>query len=222
MSDQEKWTAVDRYIEERLLPSDPVFAAALAANAAAGMPAIDVSPAMGKFLHLIARAACAQRILEIGTLGAYSTIWLARALPPGGRLVTLEAGPNHAGVARANLERAGLAGRAQVRIGPALETLPGVEKDGCAPFCLIFIDADKTNNAAYFDWAVKLARPGAVIIVDNTVRGGQVTDASSSDVNVQGVRRLMDALHTDSRVSATGLQTAGCKGWDGFVMAVVN
>ncbi len=217
----DQWALVDSYIVDRLMPVDPVLEAALAANAAAGLPAHDVSPAQGKFLHLIARMIGARRILEIGTLGGYSTIWLARALPPDGRVVTLEADPLHAKIALSNLERAGLGDRIDLCIGPALKTLPGIEADRPGPFDLIFIDADKTNNPGYLEWAIKLGRPGAVIIGDNVVRNGAIADANSTDPSVQGVRRFFDMLANDPRVSATAIQTAGSKGWDGFVLAVL-
>jgi predicted O-methyltransferase YrrM len=214
----DQWTAVDRYITGVLVPSDPALDAALEASAAAGLPAIQVSPAQGKFLHLLARAQGARAILEIGTLGGYSTIWLARALPPGGRLVTLEADPHHAEVARANLARAGLADVVDLRLGRALDTLPHL----AGPFDLIFIDADKPSNADYFTWALKLSRHGSVIIIDNVIRDGAVTDAASTDPDVQGVRRLNDLLADEARVSATTIQTVGSKGYDGFTMALVT
>lgn len=218
---QDQWTAVDRYFGETLAPTDAALEAALQASAAAGLPAISVSPPQGKLLHLLARIHGARRILEIGTLGGYSTIWLARALPAGGRLVTLEIEPRHAEVARGNLERAGFAQQTEVRVGPALETLPKLAAEGGAPFDLVFIDADKVNIPAYFTWALKLTRPGAVIIVDNVVRNGAVIDPASSDPSVQGVRRLNAMLAAEPRVSATSIQTVGAKGYDGFTLALV-
>jgi len=215
---QEQWTAVDRYLTELFVPSDPALDATLAASAAAGLPSIAVSPNQGKLLHLLARMAGARRILEIGTLGGYSTIWLARALPPkGGRLVTLEAVAQHADVARA-----GLSGVVELRLGEALDTLPKLEAEGCGPFDLIFIDADKTGYADYLDWSLKLSRPGTVIIADNIVRKGAVVDAGSADANVRGVRRFNERVAANPRLRATALQTVGSKGYDGFVVAVVE
>ncbi len=218
MSEQ-VWSAVDSYISERLLGgADPIFEAILRANASAGLPAIDVSPAQGKFLHLLVRIAGARRILEIGTLGGYSTVWMASALPPDGRLVTLEYSARHAAVARDNLARAGLLERVDVRQGAALDLLPALE----GPFDLVFIDADKPNNPNYLEWAVQLGRPGTVIVLDNVVRDGQVTDASSDDRNVMGSRAAFDLLHGHSRLDATALQTVGLKGYDGFAIALVK
>lgn len=220
MNGETEWRAVDDYIVERLVPGDADLAAALAANAAAGLPKIDVSAAQGKFLHLLARMIGARRILEIGTLGGYSTIWLARALPEGGRLVTLEAAPHHAEVARANLARAGLADRVALRLGPALDSLPALAEE--PPFDLIFIDADKESNAAYLGWALRLARKGSVIVCDNVVRDGRVVDAASTDAAIAGTRRFFEALAAEPRLSATALQTVGHKGWDGFAIALVE
>jgi len=217
---QDRWTEVDQYITDRLVPPDDTLDAALWASDDAGLPAINVAPNQGKLLHLLALVAGARRVLEIGTLGGYSTIWLARALPPGGRLTTLEADPAHAAVARGNLTRAGLDGRVEVRVGPALETLPLLAGEG--PFDLVFVDADKPNNPAYLDWAVRLSRPGALIVVDNVVRGGAITDRASGDPSVMGTRALFDALTADRRLTATAVQTVGSKGWDGFVLAVVT
>jgi predicted O-methyltransferase YrrM len=218
---QERWSAVDSYIGENLVPADPVLEAALRASADAGLPPISVSPSQGKLLHLLARAQGARTILEIGTLGGYSAIWLARALPSGGRLITLEAEPRHAEVARANLARAGLADVAEVRVGPAQDTLPKLHAAGDGPFDLIFIDADKPGYPDYLPWSVRLSRPGSMIIADNVVRDGAVADSASTDVNVQGVRRFIEMLAAEPRVSATAIQTVGSKGYDGFTLAVV-
>ncbi|MGE3243782.1 MAG: O-methyltransferase [Pirellulales bacterium] len=215
----EKWTAVDQYISGLLLPPDAALDEALAASAAAGLPAISVSPIQGKFLQLLARMCGATRILEIGTLGGYSTIWLARALPSGGKLVTLEIDPHHAAVAMANFERAGLADRIELRLGPARETLAALIADRVAPFDFVFIDADKPSAPQYFSESLALTRPGSVIIVDNVVRDGAVLDANSTDENVQGVRRLLRQIGREPRVTATALQTVGLKGYDGFVIA---
>jgi len=216
------WSAVDAYVVDRLLPRDDALDAALAANAAAGLPAIDVSAAQGRMLELHARMIGARRILEVGTLGGYSTIWLARALPADGRLVTLELDPHHAEVARENLARAGLAERCEVRTGPAVDTLAAMIESGEAPFDLVFIDADKPSNVAYLDAALRLTRPGSVILVDNVVRGGAVTDPASTDPSVIGTRALFDAVAAEPRLAATAIQTVGDKGWDGFLLAVVN
>lgn len=218
---QEQWSAVDDYIEGLFIPSDPVLDAALKASEQAGLPAIQVSAAHGKMLHLLAQAVGARRILEIGTLGAYSTIWLARALTPGGHLVTLESNPKHAEVALSNLARAGLSEIVQVRLGPAIETLPQLAAEHRGPFDLIFIDADKQGYAGYFAWAVKLSRPGTLILADNVVRKGAVTDAKNEDSMVQGIRRFNEAVKAEPRVSATAIQTVGNKGYDGFSMSVV-
>lgn len=219
---QEQWSAVDGFIAGLLIPADEALDAALADSAAASLPAISVSPAQGKFLHLLARLQNAQTILEVGTLGGYSTIWLARALPRDGRLVTLEADPKHAEVARANIARAGLADIVDLRMGLALETLPRLASEGFAPFDLVFIDADKVNTANYFAWALKLTRLGSLIIVDNVVRKGAVVDARSADANVQGVRRFYEMLANETRVNATAIQTVGSKGYDGFAIALVT
>jgi len=216
-----KWTAVEEYIAGQLIPPDPALESARDANAAAGMPAIDVTAAEGKFLHLLARMAGARRILEIGTLGGYSTIWLARALPEDGRLITLELEPKHAEIAQANLERAEVAGRVEIRIGPALESLEKLGKNGTQPFDLIFIDADKSNNANYLKWALRLSRPGSIIIVDNVVRDGRIVNAGDDDRDIQGSRRLFEAIAAEPRLIATALQTVGSKGYDGFAIAQV-
>jgi predicted O-methyltransferase YrrM len=219
---QEQWTAVDHYISDSLLPPDATLDTAVAACEAAGLPSIAVSPAQGKFLHLVARMLRAQNILEIGTLGGYSGIWLARALPPNGRLITLEVDPKHAEVARANFARAGLSSQIELRLAPALETLPKLAAEKRGPFDLIFIDADKPNIPAYFTWALQLARPGGVIIVDNVVRKGALADPADPDPAVQGVRRLHEMLAAEPRISATTLQTVGVKGYDGLTIAFVN
>src|SRR5436309_4966911 len=210
------WHEVDSYITDTLVQPDAALAAALEASDAAGLPQINVSPAHGKLLWLLARLQNARRILEVGTLGGYSTIWLARGLAAGGRLITLEALEKHAAVARSNLERAGLADRVEIRVGKALDTLPQL----AGPFDLTFIDADKQNNAEYFRWALKLSRPGSLIIVDNVVRDGAVIDAASRDAAVQGVRRLYELTAAEPRVAATAVQTVGVKGYDGFAIAL--
>jgi predicted O-methyltransferase YrrM len=216
------WSAVDAYIEAKLVGEETGLAQALAANAAAGLPAHDVSPAQGKFLHLLARLISARRILEIGTLGGYSTIWLARALEASGRLVSIEANPRHAAVAQANLERAGLRRRVDVRQGDARQMLPALAAEGGDPFDMIFIDADKPSNPVYLDWAIRLARPGALIVADNVVRDGTILDPHSQDPRVTGVRRFFDALAADARLEATAIQTVGSKGWDGFALIRVR
>jgi predicted O-methyltransferase YrrM len=213
-----RWAAVDALFEERLLAPDEALAAALQDAAAAGLPPIHVSPVQGKLLHLLVRAAGARRVLEVGTLAGYSTIWMARALPPDGRLTTLEIHEGAAAVARRNLDRAGVGDRVEVVVGPALDTLPQLS----GPFDVVFVDADKPRNAAYVDWAVRLGRPGTLVVVDNVVRGGAVTDAETDDPNVRGVRQLLDQLDTDDRLDATAIQTVGSKGYDGFVLAVVR
>jgi len=218
---QEVWTAVDQYINATLIPSDPVMEAALHASAEAGLPPIQVSPPQGKFLHLLARSQGARTILEIGTLGGYSSIWLARALPPDGRLLTLEANAKHAEVARSNFARAGLAGLIELRLGPALHTLSQLAAEAPGPFDFIFIDANKSAMAEYFDWALKLSRRGTMIIADNVIRDGTVIDAASKDADVQGVRRFNEQLAAEPRVSATEIQTVGSKGYDGFALALV-
>ena len=219
---QETWTVVDRYITNLLAPTDPVLDAALAASEAAGLPTINISQNQGKLLQVLARIQGARNILEIGTLGGYSTIWLARALPSGGRLITLEFEPKHAEVARGNIARAGLADVVELRVGRALDTLPELAAEGRGPFDLIFIDADKPSTADYFAWSLKLSRPGTLIVVDNVVRKGAVVDAASDDPRVQGIRRFFDALAAEKRVSATILQTVGSKGYDGFALAFVT
>jgi predicted O-methyltransferase YrrM len=214
---QELWTAVDRYITDLLVPGDAALEAALQASEDAGMPAIAVSPNQGKLLMLMAQMLGARRILEIGTLGGYSTLWLARGLAPGGRLITLEADPKHAAVARSNIARAGFENVVEVRVGRAADTLPLLE----GPFDLIFIDADKVGYPEYLRWAIALAHPGTVIVADNVVRKGAVIDRESGDPNVQGVRRFHEILASEPRLSATAIQTVGSKGYDGFTIARV-
>ena len=213
------WTAIDNYLNNALVASDPVLDAALQATEAAGLPAINVAPNQGKFLMLLARVIGARRILEIGTLGGYSTIWLARGLAPDGRLITIEANPDCADVARANLVRAGLSGQVDVRVGRAQDVLPGLTAE--APFDLIFIDADKPGTPGYFQWAVKLARRGSLIIVDNVVREGAILD-EDGDANVQGMRRFFELAAADPRVTGTALQTVGAKGHDGLAILLVT
>jgi len=220
--DRTKWSAVDAYIVEKIATPDFALDAALAANAAAGLPAIDVSPPQGKLLYLLARMARARKILEIGALGGYSTIWLARALPSDGFIVTLEAVPKHAEIARENVRRAGLSGQVRVRLGPALESLPRIAEEGIGPFDLVFIDADKPSNPDYLAWALRLARVGATIVCDNVVREGAIVDRASADPSVQGTRRMFDMIAKEPRLSATAIQTVGAKGWDGFVVAIVD
>jgi predicted O-methyltransferase YrrM len=217
----DRWAAVDRYVTDLLVPRDAALDAALEANAAAGLPAHDVSPVQGRMLELLARMRGARRILEIGTLGGYSTIWLARALAPGGRLVTLEREPHHADVARANLARAGLADVVDLRVGPALEALPLLAAKGGDPFDLVFVDADKQSAPEYLQWALRLTRPGGLIVADNVVRGGALADAESDDPRVRGVRRMHELLAAEPSVCATTIQTVGAKGYDGFTLALV-
>jgi predicted O-methyltransferase YrrM len=219
---EDQWTAVDQYFSESLLPRDSALESALEESAAAGLPAISVSPNQGKLLQMLAQIVGARSILEIGTLGGYSTIWLARGLRAGGRLITLEVDAKHADVARLNVSRAGLQNVVEVRIGNALEILPQLSAERLGPFDLIFIDADKPNIPTYFESALKLSRPGTLIIVDNVVRGGAVTDASSSDPSVQGVRRFVELLGAQSGASGTAIQTVGIKGYDGFAIVLVD
>jgi predicted O-methyltransferase YrrM len=213
------WAAVDDYITNLIVPPDAALDAAQEASVAAGLPAISVSAAQGKFLHLLARIIGAHRILEIGTLGGYSTIWLARALPAGGRIVTLEYNPKHADVARANIARAGLSGVVDLRVGRAIDALPSLA--GGAPFDLVFIDADKPSTSDYFRWALKLSRRGTVIVVDNTIRDGKVIDPQG-DESAEAMRAFFSVLAAEPRVSATAIQTVGVKGYDGFAIAVVD
>jgi predicted O-methyltransferase YrrM len=218
---QELWTSVDRYITDLLVHPDVSLDAALESSSAAGLPPINVTPNQGKLLWLLARIQGAHSILEVGTLGGYSTIWLARALPADGSLVTLELDAKHAEVARANFMRAGLANIVNLRVGPALDTLPQLAAEQ-RRFDLIFIDADKSNNSDYFEWGLKLSRRGSLIIIDNVIREGEVIDATSRDPAVQGVRRLNELLANEPRVSATAIQTVGSKGYDGFAIALVT
>ncbi|MEE1739273.1 O-methyltransferase [Streptomyces sp. BE147] len=219
---QARWTAVDNYFNGLLVGPDEALDAAVEASGAAGLPEIQVAPNQGKLLHMMARLQGARTILEIGTLGGYSTIWLARALPEGGRLVTLEADPAYAEVARANIARAGLADVVEVRVGPALETLPVLAAEGYGPFDVVFIDADKPSNPDYLAWSVELTRPGSLIIADNVVRDGEVVDADSTDPKVQGVRRFTELVAADPTLSATALQTVGDKGYDGLMAVLVT
>jgi len=220
--DEELWAEVDAYIADAVLRRDPDITDALRANADAELPTIDVSPLQGKLLHLLARATGARQILEIGTLGGYSTIWLARALPPGGRVVTLEVNAQHAQVARANFARAGVADRIELHVGRAIDTLRQFKSDHYGPFDFIFIDADKASNADYLAAVLPLSRAGTTIICDNVVRDGEVIDAESPDADVVGTRRFFAALAAETRVSATAIQTVGVKGYDGFALAVVT
>lgn len=211
---------VDAFLTDTLVGSDPALDAALRAQHDAGLPAIEVAPVNAKFLHLLARIAGARRVLEIGTLGGYSTIWLARAVSAGGRVVTIEAEPANARVARVNLERAGVADRVEILIGRGADVLPTL--DGGEPFDLVFVDADKESNTIYLDWAARLGRPGTVVVLDNVVRGGEVADADTADPKVAGARRGIEMLGADPRFDATALQTLDRKGWDGVALAIVT
>lgn len=213
----ENWSATDTYLADFLIGDDPALDAALEANAAAGLRPIDVAPVQGKFLYLLARIGGARRVLEIGTLGGYSTIWLARAVGESGHVTTLEYEPRHAEVARANLDRAGVGARVDIRVGAALDTLPHLE----GPFDLVFIDADKENNSNYVREALRLSRPGTVIVVDNVVRAGAISDPEDDDSKVRASRELLAVLAAEPRLDATALQTVGVKGWDGFALALV-
>jgi len=221
-SDEATWSAVDDFISDALIPPDDALAAALRDSDAAGLPSISVTPAQGRLLHILAQTQGAKSILEVGTLGGYSTIWLARALPPGGRLLTLEINPATAKVARANLARAGLDGIVEVRVGPALDSLRELVAREPAPFDLVFIDADKVNNPDYFRAALELTRSGSLIVVDNVVREGEILDQHSRDANVRGTRALYAVMGAEPRVSATVIQTVGSKGYDGFAIARVR
>ena len=219
------WSNVDSYLADALIPADPILDAALAANIAGGLPAIDVSPTQGKFLHLLARIHGAKRILEIGTLGGYSTIWLARALPPDPResrhLITLEYLPKHADVARSNIARAGFSSIVEIRVGAAADSLAQLHAEGVDPFDLIFIDADKPSNPTYLEWALKLSRKGTLIVVDNVIREGEIIDAKSTDPSITDTRTMFEKMAVDPRLTATALQTVGSKGYDGFAFALV-
>ena len=220
MSDT-RWSAVEHWIAERIVPTDDALRAAVEQSAASGLPGIQIEPTTGKLLNLIARMIQAERILEMGTLGGYSTIWLARALPEDGKLITLEANPDYARVAEKNIAGAGLGERVDLRVGPALEALPKILDGGEGPFDLVFIDADKENQDKYLSWALDLTRVGSVIIGDNVVRDGRVTDPDSDDPNIQGIRRFMDLLAAEPRIDATAIQTVGSKGYDGFAVGLV-
>lgn len=220
--DQELFASVDRYLADHLIPNDPPLNEALKANKDAGLPTIDVSPTQGKLLYLLARMASAKRILEVGTLGGYSTIWLARALPPDGKLVTLELSPKHAEVAAANIRHAGLSHLVEQKVGPALDSLAALHAEKTAPFDLIFLDADKPNNPNYLDWAIRLSRPGTVIIGDNVIRDGAIIDANDTDPAVTGTRLFLEKLGAHPHLDATAIQTVGSKGYDGFALAIVK
>ena len=222
ITQQDKWTAVDRYFTDQLHAGDEILEAALKACEAAGLPQIQVTANEGKLLQILAQIVRASSILEIGTLGGYSTIWLARGLRPGGRVVTLEVDPKHAAVAKANFARAGLSRAIDLRVGNALETLPLLARESGGKFDLIFIDADKANNAAYFDWSLQMSHPGTLIVVDNVVRDGKVIDADSEDPSIQGVRRFVAMLGAQKGVSGTAIQTVGTKGYDGFAIVLVE
>ncbi|MFD7426321.1 O-methyltransferase [Streptomyces sp. NPDC059818] len=219
---QARWAEVDDYFNALLLGPDDALDAAVEASDRAGLPAIQVAANQGKLLHLLARLQGARTVLEIGTLGGYSTIWLARALPAGGRVVTLEADPECAEVARRNIERAGLADVVEIRVGPALDTLPELAEQGYGPFDVVFIDADKPSNPDYLAWSLKLTRPGSLIVADNVVRDGEVADAGSQDPKVRGVRRFTELVAAEPTLTATALQTVGSKGYDGLLMALVT
>lgn len=219
---EELWGRVDDYIVDRLVNEDDALKAALAANAAAALPAMDVSAAQGKFLNLMVRITGAKRVLELGTLGGYSTIWMAKALPANGRLVTLEYDPKHAEVARKNIDCSGIGDKVTIHVGAAVDTLPVVAAQNPEPFDFIFIDADKPSNPIYLDWAIKLGRPGTVIILDNVIRDGKVLDPDNTDPRIIGTRAAYDIIGSHPRLSATALQTVGSKGWDGFAIMVVD
>jgi predicted O-methyltransferase YrrM len=224
---EHSWRAVDDYINGLIVPEDDALRAALQDSDAAGLPPIAVTPSQGKLLALLAQVQRARTILELGTLGGYSTIWLARALPAEGRLITLEANPDYAQVARANIARAGVAERVELRVGQGLDTLPQLAAEGAGPFDMIFVDADKKNNPGYFEWALKLSRPGTLIVVDNVVRAGRIVDPyeygpDGQDADIKGIRRFFEMLSAEPRVDATAVQTVGAKGYDGFALAIVT
>jgi predicted O-methyltransferase YrrM len=216
------WAAVDDYIVSSLFDADPALDAVLAANREQGLPAIDVSAAQGKLLSLLVRIGSAKKVLEIGTLGGYSTIWMARGLPADGKVVTLELDPHHAKVARSNFERAGVSDKVDLRVGPALHSLAGLESENAGPFDLIFIDADKPNNPNYLTWAMRLSRSGTVIVCDNVIRDGAVVKRDSGDANVEGARAAFSFIGAEKRLDGTAIQTVGAKGYDGFAIAVVD
>lgn len=218
---QKIWAEVDRYLGDLLAPHDAGLAHAIQANQSAGLPSIDVPPLLGKFLDLTIRISGARRVLEIGTLGGYSTIWMARALPDGGKVITLELEPRHAEIARANFEAAGVSDRVEIRLGPALDSLHAMHQEGSSPFDLFFIDADKQSIPDYLDWSVKLSHPGTVIIADNVVRDGKVLSAKTRDPNVRGVQRFLELVAANPRLSATAVPTVGERGYDGFAVAIV-
>ncbi|WRZ93187.1 O-methyltransferase [Streptomyces sp. NBC_01007] len=222
MSESQLWNDVDDHFTTLLAPADEILTAALRDSEAAGLPPINVAPNQGKLLQLLAEIQGARRILEIGTLGGYSTIWLGRALPADGQLITLEYDPRHAEVARTNLARAGLDGIAEVRVGPALESLPKLADENPEPFDFVFIDADKVNNPHYIEWAARLTRPGSVIVLDNVVRGGAVTDGASTDPSVLGTRAALELIASHPKLNGTAVQTVGSKGYDGFALARVQ
>lgn len=219
---QDQWTAVDRYFDGLFAPPDAALDAALKATSDAGMPLINVAANQGKLLQLLTRLVGARRILEIGTLGGYSAIWMARALPPDGRLISLEVNPAHAEVARANIARAGLSDKVEVRLGSAHDSLPQLAEQGAGPFDLVFIDADKASTPTYLTWALKLTKPGSLILIDNVVRDGAVADAASANPDVQGIQQGLAMLASDPRISATALQTVGVKGYDGLAIALLT
>ncbi|WP_192179910.1 O-methyltransferase [Mesorhizobium amorphae] len=222
MSNKKSWRAVDDYIVASLFEPDPVLDSVLAANHDQGLPAIDVSPAQGKLLSLLVRMQGAKKILEVGTLGGYSTIWMARGLPSDGRIVTLELDPHHARVARSNFDRAGVSDRVELRVGPALQSLAALDAENAGPFDVIFIDADKPNNPNYLSWAMRLSRPGTVIVCDNVIRDGAVLDEDGRDANVEGARAAFSFIGGDKRLDGTAIQTVGAKGYDGFAIAIVD
>jgi predicted O-methyltransferase YrrM len=219
---ESRWADVDAYLEGLLTPPDEGLAHSLRAATEAGLPPIQVPALQGKLLHLLVHISGSRRVLEVGTLAGYSTIWLARALPADGEVVTLEVDPEHARVARDNFVAAGVGDRVRLILGPALDTLPTLTAESGDPFDLVFIDADKVNNASYVEWAIRLGRPGTVIVVDNVIRGGAITDATSTDQAVLGTRRVLELLSNDPRLDATALQTVGAKGYDGFALALIR
>jgi predicted O-methyltransferase YrrM len=219
--DEARWSEVDEYLDRVVVGSDPALEAALADVVTAGMPAISVTPALGKLLHIVVRMTGAHRILEVGTLGGYSTIWLARAVPHNGQVVTLEIDPASAAVAGASIERAGVADRVEIRVGRAADSLAALELERVEPFDMVFIDADKRSNPEYLDWALRLTHIGSVIIVDNVVRSGTVVDAATKDPDILGIRRMNEQIAAEPRLLATAIQTVGSKGYDGFAIALV-